>query len=469
MKRHGVIYPVRLSFIIALAICLNGSYGQSLQISGGCTWQAGVSKSKITPEGELWMAGYAFRNRPTRDVRHDLWAKALALRDCEGNLGVMVSLDVVGLPKYILDKVYDKVLRRYDISRGQLMINSSHTHSGPFLYDPFRPQYNEALVGDLLEDAIEYAEILADIISETIGTAIGSLQPARLYSGQGMVNFQVNRRNNTESKIRTLTELRGPNDYSVPVLKVENKEGEIKALLFSYACHATVLSDYQWSGDYPGVAQMELEKSFPGAVALFFQGCGADQNPIPRGSPVLAEKYGRMLAVAVEYTLPEDMEELEPGLYFDYNEVDLKLQTPPDKKQLEAELAEGPMFKKFWARHLLDQLESEGKLIESYPYPIQLWKLGNQTIVGLAGEVVIDYAIQIKRMLGQNTFVFGYCSEGNLSYMPSARIILEGGYEGLTAQYYKGFPSAWSPEIEITILQKVMEMDQYSDEIKVRK
>ncbi|HLT93859.1 MAG TPA: neutral/alkaline non-lysosomal ceramidase N-terminal domain-containing protein [Membranihabitans sp.] len=460
MKKYGVEPFVKAVIFMMVFIFVVGKSSYGLPINADCTWKAGVSKTKITPEGELCMAGFAFRNRPSNEVRHDLWVKALAIQSCDGQLGVLVSLDVVGLPRYILQKVYTRVSREYNISKEQLMINSSHTHSGPFLYDPFRPQYNEALVGTLLEDVIDYADTLANQITTTIGRAMESMEPARLYSGEGMVNFQVNRRNNSESQLKSLTELKGPNDYSVPVIKVENLQGEIKTILFSYACHATVIGDYQWSGDYPGVAQIELEKLYPGSVAMFFQGCGADQNPLPRGTPALLEQYGRMLAIAVDCTLHDNMRELDSSLYFNYQEIDLKLQPPPDKAELLEELQNGPQHKKFWASHLLKQLESEGKLIDKYSYPVQYWKLGDQTMVGLAGEVVIDYAISVKRMLGQDVFVFGYCSEGNLSYIPSARIIEEGGYEGKTAQFYKGFPSPWSPEIEVQILRTVQDMYQ---------
>ena len=69
---------------------------------------------------------------------------------------------------------------------------------------------------------------------------------------------------------------------------------------FGYACHPTVLDGYEWSGDYPGFAQIELEKSYPGTVAMFFQGTGADMNPLPRRTVPLAQQYGEELAAAVQ-------------------------------------------------------------------------------------------------------------------------------------------------------------------------
>jgi hypothetical protein len=75
--------------------------------------------------------------------------------------------------------------------------------------------------------------------------------------------------------------LKGPFDHDVPVLKVSAGK-KVRAIVFGYACHATVLSFYQWSGDYPAFAQIELGKAHAGTMALFWAGCGADQNPLPR-------------------------------------------------------------------------------------------------------------------------------------------------------------------------------------------
>jgi neutral ceramidase len=139
----------------------------------------------------------------------------------------------------------------------------------------------------------------------------------------------VNRRKNREAELTHLTHLNGPNDYSVPVLKVEDMKGNIKAVVFGYACHPTVLDGYEWCGDYPGFAQIELEKLYPGATALFFQGAGADQNPLPRRSIPLARQYGKELAAAVERVIDEPMRELQPRLETAYSEISLEMETPP--------------------------------------------------------------------------------------------------------------------------------------------
>jgi len=131
-----------------------------------------------------------------------------------------------------------------------------------------------------------------------------------------------------------VTDLNGPNDYAVPVLKVMNEAGNLMAVVFGYACHATVLSIYHLSGDYPGFAQIELEKMHPGITAMFFQGAGADQNPLPRRTVYLAQQYGRELAAAVDRVLSEEMRILAPSISTAYSEIRLPLSKPPTREEL---------------------------------------------------------------------------------------------------------------------------------------
>src|SRR5690606_23677542 len=108
--------------------------------------------------------------------------------------------------------------------------------------------------------------------------------------------------------------LKGVVDHYVPVLAIKGKNGNLISALFGYACHPTTLSFNTWSGDYPGFAQINLENSYPGTAAMFFNTCGGDQNPLPRRELELCEKYGRMLSDAVEEVLAGPMEPVSSGI-----------------------------------------------------------------------------------------------------------------------------------------------------------
>src|SRR5205823_6649995 len=177
----------------------------------------------------------------------------------------------------------------------------------------------QRLVGD-------YAKALQHKLVSVVGDALNGLMPAKLAWGSGAAHFAVNRRNNKEPDVPKLIEagkLKGPVDHQVPVLAVRDAKSELKAVVFGYACHSTVLAFYKWSGDYPGFAQIELEKAHPGAVALFWAGCGGDQNPLPRRTVELAEKYGKELAAAVDAVLAKSMKPIGAALSLAYTEIDL--------------------------------------------------------------------------------------------------------------------------------------------------
>lgn len=418
-------------------------------------WKAGVARVVITPGKSMWLAGYGSRDHPSEGKMHDLWVKALAMEDINGNQAVLVTSDLLGIPKNMSDRIRNRLKEKYNLSKSQVILNSSHTHSGPALQSSLQDVY--PLNASQKEDVIQYTNWVEDKIVNNIGEALASMEPVQLYSENGVTRFQVNRRNNNESTLNQQAELNGPNDYAVPVIKVVNKAGDLIAIAFGYACHPTVLNGYEWSGDYPGFAQIELEKKYPNTTALFFQGAGGDQNPLPRRTVPLAKQYGETLAAAVERVLSEEMRPLISRLSTAYSEIDLSFATPPTQEELSKIAEEDSGASKRWATRLLNQIKEGQPLMNSYPFPLQVWQLGDQLMFSLGGELVIEYAIKLKEMYGQDIFVLGY-SNDVMSYIPSTRILREGGYEGESSQRTYGMPGIWAPNIETKILNGFMQL-----------
>ncbi|MDP6445824.1 MAG: hypothetical protein QF805_18655, partial [Pirellulaceae bacterium] len=265
-------------------------------------------------------------------------------------------------------------------------------------------------------------------------------------------------RNNREPdvpKLRADNQLKGPFDHDVPVLAVRSGK-KLRAVLFGYACHATVLSFYQWSGDYPGFAQIEVEKAHPGCVALFWAGCGADQNPLPRRKVELAQQYGGRLAKAVDRVLAGDMAAVAAELKTGYVEIPLALDKLPTREQIEKDSESTNKWVKARAEMFLEQIDAGAPLAQTYPYPIGVWKVGADVkFVTLGGEVVVDFAVRTKRELGGvKTWVAGY-SHDVMAYIPSRRVLLEGGYEGAGAMVYYGLPTKWAITVEDDIMKAI--------------
>jgi hypothetical protein len=416
-------------------------------------WKSGVATAIITPETNLWMAGYANRDRPAEGVLQDLKVKALAIQDSSGSMVVFVTSDLLGLPKNLSDAVAANINQRHHLERSQVMLTSSHTHSGPVLDQSLADIY--PLNQDQLGKVKVYTKWLETQMTEVVSQAINSLEPSTVLAGSGQVRFAVNRRNNSETAISNLSELKGPIDHSVPILKIQLADGSPQAIVFGYACHATTLNGYEWSGDYPGFDQQYLENEYPGVTAMFFAGCGADQNPLPRRTIPLAQQYGQHLSTAVSRVLKEDMIELNPVLRTAYKEVELPLSDPPAIDSLEMIAESELLYQKQWASRWLKVQQDGGVIPESYPwYPVQTWQLGSLTWVALGGEVVVDYSHKLKALLGSDIYIAAYANDV-MAYIPSIRVLEEGGYEGATSMQVYGLPSTWAPSIEELLISEV--------------
>jgi len=413
------------------------------------TWKVGVAQAKITPEKPLWLAGYAARNRPAEGTLHDLWIKVLALEAADGKRAVLVTSDLLGWPKAMSESVCGELKTRCGLDRSQIMLSASHTHSGPVLRDALYDIYpldekQRAMIA-------EYSAGLEKTAVATVVKALSQLTPANLWAGEGTTNFAVNRRNNPQQQVEDLLArgelLKGPVNHDVPVLAVRAPEGRLLAVLCGYACHCTTLDSYQWSGDYAGFAQLALEESHPGALAMFYAGCGSDQNPLPRREVAICRRYGGMLAAAVEEVLRTRLRPIAPQLRTEFQLLDLDYEKLPSQSQLQA-LADKGGYEGRWAARLLKELKEGKPLATRYPYPVQVWKLGaDQLWISLGGEVVVDYSLRLKAKYGPQTWVTAYANDV-MAYIPSRRVWEEGGYEAGAFPVY-GLPTQrWTPDIE---------------------
>ena len=277
-----------------------------------------------------------------------------------------------------------------------------------------------------------------------------------------MVGFAVNRRTNKEAEVpelRAAKQLLGPNDHQVPVLQVSSGD-QIKAIVFGYACHATTLDFFEWCGDYPGFAMQDLESEYPGTMAMFWAGCGGDQNPLPRRTVELAQEYGNLLAVEVQTALVSNTTPISGDLDVRYDEPELGFASVPTEEQIEAQLASKDIYEAGRAKMLKKELNATGSIRQTYAYPVQTWKLGDGPVwVILGGEVVVDYSIRLKTEIrmqhgAKPVWVAGYANDV-MAYIPSLRVLKEGGYEGEGAMLYYGRPSKWTEEVEEQIVKTV--------------
>jgi hypothetical protein len=435
-----------------------GTDGNDAGKQGGMNWQVGIGRRAITPDDiGVWLAGYG-RKRVAYGKIHDIWVKVLALKDPDGHKVVMATTDHMGMSKTIYESLFSKVRKRFGLERSEFMLTFSHNHCGPCLRDDLVDYYPSDEEQRKLVD--HYTDWMEDQVLEAVGQALENWQDGQLYSGEGHCTFAVNRRDNKESEVpKILAEkkpLKGAVDHDVPVLAVKGPGGHVLAVLFGYACHPTTLDFNTWCGDYPGFAQINLEASHPGTAAMFFNACGADQNPLPRRKLELCERYGRMLSDAVEEVLSKPMKPISPGLKTAFQYVDLAYEEIVTREKLMPITQGNSALHARWARRMLKKLEEGTVFPTSYPFPVQAWQLGNELLlVGMGGEAVVDYSLRFKKEFSQTTWVCGYTNY-MAAYIPSRRVWEEGGYEGGYHLDEYGHPAwRWKGDIENRIASTV--------------
>lgn len=458
--------------IFLLAICM------AVAAFGAPDYKAGAAKASITPEDGVWLSGYASREKPSAGKLHDIFVKALALEDAKGKRIVLVTGDIIGFSAELSASVSKQVREKTGLERSSLLFSASHTHSAPIIRSNLETMYD--LSKEQWDRVAQFNRDLEDQLVRIICDAVANLKPANVYRGCGSAEFAANRREYTLTGVTIGVNPIGPVDHDVPVMKVEDETGNLLAIVFGYACHNTTLSGYEINGDYAGFAETNLEEEYPNATALFFNGCGADSNPNPRRSIELCKAHGRELSVAVEKVLTSPMKRVKGDIQASFKTVDLPLTAAPTKEQLETQVKElqeaqdkeqqaaqekdkvvkGHTFYLLQrAKGLLARAEKEGKISDTYPYPVQAWMIGDDFLwLALGGEIVVDYSLLFKHMYGrENTWVTGYANDV-FAYIPSLRVLREGGYEADDSMIYYGIHGPWKPEIEKIIVETVKGM-----------
>jgi neutral ceramidase len=414
-------------------------------------FKAGLGRVLITPKEPVRMSGYSLRTKPSEGAAGDLWAKALAVEDRKGTRVVMVSADILVMPSQLAEDVAAHVKRKYGLERDKLVLSVTHTHAAPEV----RPgQYAQPDSESERAALTRYRQTLATALVQVIGAALGDLAPADLALGHTRATFAINRRQGRATAVQLGVNPQGPTDPDVPVIIVRNNAGKLRGIFFGYACHNTTLGHdfYQISGDYAGVAQAELEKEFPGTTAVFIALCGGDQNPDPRGTLALANKHGAALASAVSELVRGNLKTLRGPVRTALVKTELRF-GPHTRETFQSRLKEPNEWRVKHARYMLS-LYDENRPIQTTPYPVHAVRFGKDlAILFLGGEVVVDYGLRAKRELaapGEDLVVAAY-SNDVMCYIPTLRVLREGGYEPDGSMLFYGMPVPFDESVEETV------------------
>ena len=435
----------RVLSICVLVLSINISHAQAQG------WRVGTSAVKITPEKPIPLVGYASRTNAFKTVDQDIYAQGLALQDESGNRALLVTADICILSPTVAEPICDELMAKTGLKREQILLSVSHTHSGPWV--ALAPSRALNLPESLTNDVVEYTRVFQKKLVEAGTGALAKLAPAKISYGTGAANFVMNRRELTTNGVILGVNPRGYVDRTVPALRIDSLEGELRAVVFGYACHGTTLPSDSLiiSGDYPGYAREEIRKKYPAAEALFVAGLGGSANPYPRTGIDFAKQHGAELAAEVCRVLESKLRPIRGSLTCVHENAELPLEVL-SKEEL-TETAKTKRWLRGPAEDMIKALEIGETLPRVHKAPVSIWQFGaDLTLVALSGEVVGEYVPMIEQAIGpMNLWLAAYCNAVS-GYIPTRQTLREGGYEcrGL----YEGL-GWYAPEAEKVLVDKV--------------
>ena len=434
-------------FIVAVVMLFFNDVGAQATNPDG-SMEVGLARIDITPTEPIRLAGYAGREKKeTEEVLHRLEAKAIAFGSDAQKPSIFITVDLIGIPGRIRDSLANQLAKKINLDPAHLAICASHTHGGPEVGNllnilqqrPDRNFSDSLLALNQMIHIAQYTEQLGQKLEQLSLEAIQNRHPMRVAWGQGQAHFARNRR-----------VPKGPVDPTLPLLRVSDLDGQLRAVLVSYACHGTALSGKlnKINGDWISEAQYRIEANHPGAMAMVAIGCGADADPEPRGKIEDAASHGQQIADKVDRLLTAQLEPLTTPPAGRIKWVELPFSHVPTVPEL-IKQTEDKSAKGYYARRALNRIARGYTIPASLSYPVQTWTFGDKlAMINLAGEVVVDYAIRLKHELGaEHIWVNAYANDAPC-YIASRRVIWEGGYEAEGSMYYYDKPSSFVEEVE---------------------
>jgi len=407
----------------------------------------GVAQVDITPDDPIRLSGFGGRRAESEGVTQRIWAKALAFGDEELGPAVLITTDNLGIPDAITREIAARLGRKAGLRAERLSITASHTHTAPMLTDVVPTLFGTDIPPEHQARIDQYTRVFIDKLEQVALAAIRDIRPSHISWGIGTVGFAANRRT-----------AGGPVDHDLPVMVVRDADGKPRAIFFSYACHCVTLSHNKVSGDWAGYAMEQVQASFPDTIALAAVGCGADANPdsgVTGDKVEVADAQGRQIATEVVRLLASPLTPLTTTPSCKLDRVQLAFASPRTRAEWEtrAQLNDAVGYH---ARVNLARLDRGESLPTGIDYPVQTWRFGDQlAMVFLPGEVVVDYSLRLKHELDRTRLWINAYANDAPCYIPSERVLKEGGYEGGDAMIYYDQPQKFAPGLEEKIIATV--------------
>jgi hypothetical protein len=430
-------------------MCLIASLSMGLPLLGRAEeeYSIGVGKADITPEYPIRLNGFGFRRDESQGITQRIWAKALAIRYRDEAPILLLAIDSLGVRSTLVDEVVRRLNAKTPIPREHVALTYTHSHTTPKVSGVCENIFSMPIPEPHQAHIDQYTRELTDAIERAALEALGSMRPGQLAWGVGRHALAQNRRTPG-----------GPVDHALPVLVVRDADGTLRAIYFSYACHCVTLSHNQISGDWAGYTQEAVENDHPGCLALASIGAGSDSNPASGvvGDRVeVAVAQGAEMAAEINRVLAQPLQPITGSIVAQLNTIQLPLNDLPTREQWVARAtADSP--EGYNAKTQLARLDRGEELLKAVDYPIQTFAFGDRLLmVFLAGEVCVDYSLRIKSEFDSDRLWVNAYSNDFACYVPSERLVREGGYGGGAETPYFALPTTLKAGLEQLIMDEV--------------
>ena len=434
--------------------------------------RAGAARMVMTPDLGCHISGY-YEDRVARDIRDDLYAKAIVLESEDTCLAIVVC-DIIHLLKDDVDRAKACAQESTGISADNILVAATHTHFGPSPeagYDVPREDEFMARFPRRVADAVKLAQnrLRPAMAGHASASCPGEVFNRRYWMKDGSVITNPGRR---PEVVRPA----GPTDPEVGVLMVLDHERDPIAALANYALHyvgpgrgghETISADY--FGVFDRALQRCAGREF---VAIMLNGCCGDLNNIDVFGPereypydhyqvdrvanVVAgaahmacnsiHKYDSQARLAVANdTLTIRRDEVTEAEVAAAKE---RLAQPDSEQQARQATSADPAWLK--ATRALDLTRTP---VER-PAPIQAMRIGEVGLVGLPGEIFVEIGLQIKAGSPFERTLVGELANGTVGYVPSDTAFNQGSYEVYTSVIPRGTGSVMA-EMALNLLERL--------------
>lgn len=399
-------YKLIYQFLIVLVICIPVlSLGQNT-INDKSSVKVGVSQVNITPDSPTLLSGYENRKTPFIAVHDSLYASALYFFS-EKTKTLLITADLLGFPNEFANDLKKTISEKIGIPYENIMLTAVHNHGGPQIRTYNGYDYASVLKGKLIRIAIDASK---------------KIVPMRMGIGKGSCNLNINRRALIcDNTIWLGKNPDGPCDHELDVIKFEDLNKKIIAVLINWPCHGTSSgsANYQLTGDWPGAAARYIKQQVgKGIIVAVTAGASADINPIygPGNEFCDIESVGFHVGIEAYKTLTQ-IESLPVKSL----QVTNATMIFPGKKNNKSHLPQSTYE---------SAPEKEIKLM--------VIKIGDLVLSGISGELMTEIGMEIKNQSPySNTVIITHCN-GQSGYLCTDKSFLEGGYEVMVTRFMPG-------------------------------